>query len=944
MIKLNAINACKGGQLRFRLLTIFLIAGLIVSAFLPIWGCAKKKTLKVTHSDQDGIPDHIEKRLKTNPKKFDSDLDGQSDFYELVIEPSLDARKKSNNTSVNFIENVALAEENTGNKSSRNISDTTTTAYIQDIIAQSNKKTDWDKIINNPPDSDGDGTHNALDPSAGKEYEGLQDQDGDKIPDVYETYGFSWNHSTNQPVPWGFSFVSNASDSISLTPPDKLDYSIRYFKTNLHNAFSDWDAYDDYREASLNNIEATVLPPTNHPNVASIPNFNIVIDSATVTITADQIIFPSHSVLKGFKKKESFVHVEDNPFAKFFINLGAKSVSKTAKAYSEGIIDVDSKTIGSIIAEGIDLAIGPQYKKVADYETVVDVTDWLNASVDSAHRNNAASINLKWHLVNNGNDTAYDVQPTFNIMLGDNIINTYTLNTKIVSIGPHANSSTFFTSDINLSFDQLKAYMTGSLINTTINQISANVMTRHKIDEAPSKEDWSYFTNNMRTNSATITVDLGNGKLGTFKMLSIHPLGPSITLRDTLVWTIARYNDEGKNVATAVSEYFGNSSSNIPNFNDWTFYFSGGVDPNDPSTPKGITPNLDNILDTIILPGSTIYAKAPTAETPVVSWAKMSPVYDTAAEAPEITNMHQKKIDALVHDYFGVKTVSFGATPDATQRTVMTDAEGDGIYSLILPQDYAPTNKETIFVSRNQLLTSNPAGKEVITTAAISYTAPTGNVYSKYVDTLTLPKSGKDYGDVAFFDLENNKSYRKRGKFSASDAIDFAFGNKSDVSIDMNFYSVNKDSPNNDDYIEPDKYPVLGWYLSSSQTSKSNVCLWPDSKISYKKLSYTDISTTATTTKIDTDNSASKDKSKLQLSYTQKKNLSSTFSFMTNGGQWVKLQIITPYNLHSYKWRKWVRRVPLPGDPDGWEDFYDYYWRYQPKSVTINYTIYDKQP
>lgn len=884
--------------------------------------------MKPADSDNDGIPDRIEKILKTDPSNPDSDLDGQSDYYELVIEPKLEAQKKPKGTSYNYLEGIAYAGD----------AIQTTVSFVQETASKS-KTIDWDEITKSPMDSDGDGIHNAIDPTHGAQYEGMQDQDGDQIPDVYETYGYSWDYSKNAPAPWGFRFLS--STSIELKTPDEPDYSVRYFKTNLHNAFSDWDAYDDYHEASLNNIEATVLPPTNHPGVASIPNFNVVIDSATVTVTADQIMFPSHSVLKGYKNKQYFVRVEDNPVAKFVINLGAQEASKAAKAYSEGIINVDSKTIGSVTAKGIDLAIGPQYKEVADYETVVDVTDWLNASVDSAHKNNAATINLKWRLVNNGNDAAYDVQPTFNVMLGSNVINTYTPDTKIASVGPHATSAPFFTSDINVSFEQLKAYMTGSLVNTSINQVSANVMTRHKIDESPSKEDWSYFTDNMRTNSATVTVDTGDGKLGTFKMLAVHPLGPSITLRDALIWAIARYDDKGKNTSTAVGEYFGNSSSSIPDFNDWTFYFTGGVDPLDPTTSKDIAPDLDNILDTVILPGSTVYAKAPNAESPVISWARMSPIYNTAAEAAEITNMHQKKIDALIHDYYGVKEVWFGPTPDATddQKTEMTDDDGDGIYSLILPQEYEPTRQETIFASREQLLTSNPTGEPVVTTATVSYTAPVGRVYSSIKAGLTLPKKGEDYGDIAFFDLGNNKNYNKRGKLSALDAMNFAFGNNSDISIDLNFIGVNEARYEN--YTNPLKYPALAWYLTSSRAPNSNISFWPADSISYEKLSYADIST-ASASQLSTSKSASKDKSKLQFSYTQKKYVNgSSFSFMTNSGQWVKFNVGYPYDLHSYKWSKFDH-----SETWGINEvvFYDYYWRYHPRSVMINYTIYDKQP
>lgn len=885
------------------------------------------------HSDYDGIPDHIEKRLNLDHTSFDSDLDGQSDYYELVIEPQLNKTESSSSPTDGRPRSMFVG---TAYAQDSGVTTRTTPVSVQSLL-DNKAGVDWSEIVKNPPDSDGDGKNDALDPLNGAEYEGNQDQDLDRIPDVYEAYGYSWDYTKNVPVPWGFRFTSDTS--IALVAPDELDYSIRYFKTNIHNAFSDWDAYDDYRESSLDNMEATVLPPTNHPGVASLPNFNIVVDSVTLTITANQITFPAHSVLRGYKQKTILTHVEDKPVAKYLINLGAGSISKSAKAYSEGLINVDSKTVGSVIAEGIDLAIGPTYKTVADYEEVVDVTDWLNATVDSAHKGNAAAATVKWRLLNNGNDAAYDIKPTFNVMLGSDLIHTYT-SQEIASIRPRSSSNQFVTTDINLSFDQLKAYMTGSPLNTRVNQVSADVMTRHKIDESPSKEDWDYFVDNMRANCATVTVDLGDGKVGTFKTLAVHPLGPAITLRDTLTWAIGRYDDNGKNTSTAVRDYFGNASSDVPDFNDWVFYFSGGVDPNNPDTAKDITPDADNILDTVILPSSTIYAKAPSAESPVISWAKMSPVYNAASEACELTNMHEKRVDALVHDYFGVRKVSFEATPGAIPQE-MTDEEGDGIYSLVLPRGYEPTYQETILALREQLLTSDPEGKSVVSTATVGYTAPVGKVYSGVKNTLTVPKSNSDYGDLAFFDLEGEKHSHKRGKLSDSAAIDQAVATASDISIDMNFYRVNEDSTRYNDYTAPHEYPVIGWYLASGQAPNANISFWPDDSISYAKLSFSQVSTSTGTRKLSPSKSSSK--GMVRYGYTQGKYPNGTFSFRTSGGRWVKLQIEHPYDLQSHKWRVWQRALP---DPTGSSptDVYNYYWRYQPKSVTINYTIYDKQP
>jgi hypothetical protein len=136
-------------------------------------------------SDNDGLTDIQERQIGTDPLNADTDFDGLTDYYELVHMP------------------VLLG------------------------LAGSPVEFDPDNLH----DFDNDRLHAAIDNDDNGDgiHDGLQDSDGDGVPNAYEHYGYSIDLNTNQPVPWGFTI--DQAGNVTPKPESALDYTVKYYKT-----------------------------------------------------------------------------------------------------------------------------------------------------------------------------------------------------------------------------------------------------------------------------------------------------------------------------------------------------------------------------------------------------------------------------------------------------------------------------------------------------------------------------------------------------------------------------------------------------------------------------------------------------------------------------------------------------------------------------------------
>ncbi len=66
------------------------------------------------HSDHDGVPDHVERQLGLDPESADTDMDGLSDFQELMDEAAAGANDSDKSSRIEPLVSVAYAEEQPG--------------------------------------------------------------------------------------------------------------------------------------------------------------------------------------------------------------------------------------------------------------------------------------------------------------------------------------------------------------------------------------------------------------------------------------------------------------------------------------------------------------------------------------------------------------------------------------------------------------------------------------------------------------------------------------------------------------------------------------------------------------------------------------------------------------------------------------------------------------
>lgn len=646
-------------------------------------------------TDGDGINDIIEAKNGTDPKNADSDGDGLTDLFEML-------RGKDNST--------------------------------QDVL-KLKLKTGMRADEGTITDSDGDGKIAALDADDNNDgiHDGLDDIDGDGIPNAYEYYGFSISGFNRDIAPWGVDH-NKQTGQLTVKSPDQLDYTVKYYKTNPHQASTDGDPYTDSFEAKGVNMDQAVINPGRNPSVPAFPKFYVEMDSYSITMLEDIVSTAGGS------------------------NSWTNTVSKSSQTGSVSGLN----WLGNSFAAGaFRTALGKVVEPNINTNTVTNsnsgVSDW--SKVTSTKSDAAAKIKLNIKVTNYGSAPAYNVMPIVTLFQGRSAIATFKPNASIAALaagdtypsGPgnfwnvdKRVGATGEESDILLSVDELRSFEIGAPFYLAVTDVTATVKLP-VYDEALHVNvltdigRWPEYSPGITTNAATVVVDSGDGHYANHLVYAGDPVSdfsPPITVRDALYWLLGNYGG-GSFTSYVLSFPDGTSSIELAfDKEKWGIILDSNY------TQRDFQKAGSDPLNVCLKPRTVVYIKAAPDDNnspPPISWAAMSPVPvpDMPVSTDAITDQFPKQIAAAVSDYFEVKEVYMLSSINGSTKYAMTDDDADSVYTAHLPKEYVPTGSETVIASNIDNFSSQ---------RSVSFTAPVGITRKLHGDMKT----------TAYFDLDKN--------------------------------------------------------------------------------------------------------------------------------------------------------------------------------------------
>lgn len=326
----------------------------------------------------------------------------------------------------------------------------------------------------------------------------------------------------------GFTYSPNQG----LQPWDG-DPNKHYFKTDPLRWSTDGDPYSDYMEVTGVNIPAGIPFPENHPLVAARPVININMTDYDVILISEITSTDGGEESVSFTNETSSIHevggevtVEAslNPF-----KLASASVT-ASYSYTWSRKESTTSRLGS---------------------------NWSNAR--SANTSETARLRLRVYMQNLGSATALDVQPTFNLALGDKTIATITPNqiaerlapqglprSRYPEIGTIAIEKDDQGNDIILSLEELKAIQSGAPLGLVVTQVRADVARWNSATQSyDSREEWSSFEGEIDPVVVTLKANLGDGDVRQYQVYvgtDFYNLG--FTFQDVLstVFDVEEYN------------------------------------------------------------------------------------------------------------------------------------------------------------------------------------------------------------------------------------------------------------------------------------------------------------------------------------------------------------------------------------------------------------------
>jgi hypothetical protein len=329
------------------------------------------------------------------------------------------------------------------------------------------------------------------------------DDDEDGIDNVLEVNGFTYS-------------------VIDGLQPWNGDPNVKHFITDPLSWSSDQDPYSDLTEASGVNMPPSVLAPENHPLVAARPKISIKMEDY------DVIIVEEITNSEGGYADSSFTNEVTNE------NTVGGSVTVEASLNPFKLVG------GSATAE---------YSHTwANTESSTSSwgSDWNNARTTKPDQ--AARLVLRIYMENTGSAAAGNVQPTFNLKLGDRSIRTvsltepdeYPLQLAPGDRFPKAPETLVIGDDeesyIYISLDELKAIQAGTPLSMVVIQVSGDVMRWNSSNQSwETYLEWASYENPIDEVTVSLLADLGNDETYRYQVYAGTEFwDPGFEMRDIL--------------------------------------------------------------------------------------------------------------------------------------------------------------------------------------------------------------------------------------------------------------------------------------------------------------------------------------------------------------------------------------------------------------------------
>ena len=461
-------------------------------------------------ADADGLPDALEATLGTDPKKRDTDGDGLTDLYEHANPHP--AHKAAHPKAPGVVIAAGMVAAGGGNLA----------------LAQAGAHTD----------SDGDGTHNALDADGNNDGvpDAQEDFDGDGIPNALEHAGYYWDDAAKQ-----FKAVAPGDGRVG-------------YKTDPTRKHSDYDPYDDGVEAKGYGIAGV-----NELNPCKTLYPEISMEVTQVVWTPNgQITFESGESVSTETTQET--STEDSTTTET-----SSSISSTTTVEASVTAGTDGVNGTASVSEAVEYAESTTNSRttsstVSNSATQGSSRDWSTATATDLA--NAASLKLRVRFENAGALQLIDVAPTVDVKIGDRPVFTLKPTTTINALGTSANNNHFemtISADdqgnpLTLNLEELKMLQAGAPLRATLTQFAGAIQAQD-----PAQPDvlayktigqWYQYQDSIDHNTAEILLDDGAGKVTHTRIyapqLSATTSPPEVTLQDAMAWAFGGKVQDGK--------------------------------------------------------------------------------------------------------------------------------------------------------------------------------------------------------------------------------------------------------------------------------------------------------------------------------------------------------------------------------------------------------------
>ncbi len=276
------------------------------------------------------------------------------------------------------------------------------------------------------------------------------------------------------------------------------------FVTDSLTWSSDGDPYSDYQEATGVGMEGSVPEPYSHPLVAAMPQIEVVLEGYRYTPTEQ--ITDSQGGSVSTTESEEF-NISATVSASYTVKSEVSLTGASASAET---------TVSASVTAGYT-ASSSQTEEV----------NWETATSTSA--NAAAELKLFIRARNTGGATAADVEPTFNLYIGGELVGTLqvpdpmpTLTDGLIAPGTSTERVTIQdrrvgsnTEPITLSLRQLRRLRTGAPVEIRLIGLSATVVrwqnatSNWSCGSADQPCRWGSFIQQIESRTTRITLDFG---------------------------------------------------------------------------------------------------------------------------------------------------------------------------------------------------------------------------------------------------------------------------------------------------------------------------------------------------------------------------------------------------------------------------------------------------